>query len=87
MNSLPVSGLFLTGGEVAVWVVRALGAEGIELVKEVEPGIPLVRLLEGPHAGLPMITKAGGFGVEETMASCIAELQAWFVRYGKALHN
>lgn len=87
LEFLSVGGLFLTGGEVAVWVVRALGAEGIELVKEVEPGIPLVRLLEGPHAGLPMITKAGGFGVEETMANCIAELQAWSVRYGKALHN
>ena len=84
LNSLPVSGLFLTGGEVAVWVVRALGAGGIDLVKEVEPGIPLVRLLDGPHAGLPMVTKAGGFGFEETMAGCIAELSAWSLRYEKA---
>ena len=83
LRALPVSGLFLTGGEVAVWVVRALGAGGIELLKEVEPGIPLVRLLDGPHAGLPMVTKAGGFGVEETMANCIAELSAWSVCHEK----
>ncbi len=86
MKSLPVSGLFLTGGEVAVWVVRALGAGGIELVKEVEPGIPLVRLLDGPHAGLPIVTKAGGFGVEATMADCVAELSEWSLGHENPFH-
>lgn len=70
-------GIFVTGGEVAIHVVRALGGRGAALVDEVEPGIPLVRLLGGPLEGLPLITKAGGFGSPETMERCIGVLSSF----------
>jgi len=70
-------GVFVTGGEAAIHVVRALGGRGVSLVGEVEPGIPLVRLIGGPLEGLPLITKAGGFGAPETMERCIGVLSAF----------
>jgi len=63
----PAIGLILTGGETARAVCSALGATGIELVKEVLPGIPVGRLREGPFEGLLLVTKAGGFGGEDAL--------------------
>ncbi len=74
LKSARVSGMFITGGEVAIWIVRALGAGGTDLVKEIEPGIPLVRLRGGEYHGLPVVTKAGAFGGERTMAECFSVL-------------
>ncbi len=76
MKSSRAGGLFLTGGEVAIWIVRALGADGTDLVKEIEPGIPLVRLRGGAYSGLPMVTKAGAFGSEGTMIECLRILES-----------
>jgi uncharacterized protein YgbK (DUF1537 family) len=52
-------GLVLTGGETARSVCEALGIDAIELLGELEPGIPIGRAAPG---GLPIVTKAGGFG-------------------------
>ena len=52
-------GLVLTGGETARRVCEALGIHEIELVSELEPGIPAGR---GAPGGLPVVTKAGAFG-------------------------
>jgi uncharacterized protein YgbK (DUF1537 family) len=54
--------IVLTGGETAIAVLRALGAAGLHLAAELEPGIALGALAGGPFDGLPAITKAGGFG-------------------------
>ncbi len=56
-----VGGLVLTGGDTAAAVCRRLGASLIELYGEPMPGIAAGALLDGPHAGLPVITKAGAF--------------------------
>jgi len=54
--------LLLTGGETAYSVCRALGASGLVLAGEAAPGIAVGALLDGPFAGLTVLTKAGGFG-------------------------
>jgi uncharacterized protein YgbK (DUF1537 family) len=54
--------LFLTGGETAIAVLRALGVSGLRLAGEIEPGIALATLAGGPFDGLIAMTKAGGFG-------------------------
>ncbi len=74
LESARISGMFITGGEVAIWIVRALGAGGTDLEKEIEPGIPLVRLRGGRYHGLPVVTKAGAFGGERTMVECFSVL-------------
>lgn len=59
---VPPGTVVLTGGDVAAAVCRALRARGLRLRGEVEPGLAVGALLDGPHAGLVVVTKAGGFG-------------------------
>ena len=59
--------LVLTGGETAIAVLKALGAGGLRLAGEIEPGVALGALVGGPFAGLGLVSKAGGFGDAETL--------------------
>jgi D-threonate/D-erythronate kinase len=64
--------LVLTGGETAVGVARRLGAVGIRLEGEVEPGIPVGTLI-GPSA-YRVVTKAGTFGEQDTLIRAVKTL-------------
>jgi uncharacterized protein YgbK (DUF1537 family) len=55
-------GLFVTGGDTAAAALRHLGANGVELAGELEPGVPFGCVTGGPRDGLFIATKAGGFG-------------------------
>lgn len=68
-------GLFLTGGETAVSACRALGAAGMEILSEVEPGIPLGRIVGGSYHGLPVVTKAGAFGNADVIVKAVDVLK------------
>jgi uncharacterized protein YgbK (DUF1537 family) len=59
--------LLVTGGETAIAVLRALGADGLRLTGELEPGLAVGTLAGGAFDGLAIITKAGGFGDADTM--------------------
>lgn len=61
------AGVIATGGDGASQVLGALGATGIALVDEVTGGVPLGTLTGGGSAGLPVVTKAGGFGAEDVL--------------------
>jgi uncharacterized protein YgbK (DUF1537 family) len=65
-------GLVLTGGDTAVKVAEALGAGGIFLHGEVEPGVPFGTLV-GPRE-YPVVTKAGGFGGPGTLVNAVRSL-------------
>ena len=69
------SGLLLCGGDIAVAACSALGASGVELQGEVEAGVPWGRLIGGDCAGIPTVTKAGGFGTPETFGRAIRFLR------------
>jgi len=71
--------LVLTGGETAVGVARRLGAVGIRLDGEVEPGIPTGTLI-GPSP-YRVVTKAGAFGEPGTLVEIVETL----LRSGKDL--
>ena len=64
--------LVLTGGETAVGVARRLGAVGIRLAGEVEPGIPVGTLI-GPRP-YGVVTKAGAFGEAGTLVGAVETL-------------
>ncbi len=66
-----VAGLVLTGGEMAFQILQALDAAGVRLEGEVEPAIPFGHLIGGDFEGLPIITKAGSFGAEDTLWHCL----------------
>ena len=58
-------GLVLTGGDTAKTVCGRLGATGISIWDEVEPGIPLGRLVGEQE--LLIVTKAGAFGSPQAL--------------------
>ncbi|APU13804.1 four-carbon acid sugar kinase family protein [Actinoalloteichus fjordicus] len=67
----PVDGLVLTGGDGARAVLDALDATGLRLLDEVVPGVPRSRILGGRAEGLPVVTKAGGFGAEDVLSLAV----------------
>jgi uncharacterized protein YgbK (DUF1537 family) len=71
----PLAGLVLTGGDTALAVCGALEAHTLSLIGEVAPGIPLAFVADGPHRGLSLVTKAGGFGRPGAIAEAIRFLQ------------
>lgn len=69
------SGLFYTGGDVAVAGLHALDATTVSLSgATVDAGIPIGQLIDGGVADTPVITKAGGFGTETTIINCLDTL-------------
>jgi len=39
--------------------LREVGRQGVALLREIEPGIPLTMLLDEAYYGMPVITKGG----------------------------
>jgi uncharacterized protein YgbK (DUF1537 family) len=72
--SVRVGGLVLTGGAVAAAVSAALGATALWLRGEIASGIPWGRLEGGSIHGSPVATKAGSFGDDKALLSCIEHL-------------
>ncbi|QKJ87742.1 hypothetical protein PMPD1_2805 [Paramixta manurensis] len=66
-----VGGLFLTGGDIAIAVARALGAQGYRITHEVTPCVPCGTFINSDIDDLPVITKAGGFGDESTLRDAL----------------
>lgn len=67
----PISGLILTGGDMALAAFRHLGISGVRLVDEILPGIPCGEVIDGEFGGLTVVTKAGAFGDESALIKCI----------------
>lgn len=66
--------LFLSGGSTAAGVITALGASALELAGEVLPRIPVGRLRGGPHEGLTVCLKSGGFGGPDAIDDALRRL-------------
>jgi uncharacterized protein YgbK (DUF1537 family) len=73
--------LVATGGETAAALLTRLGVHGLQLVDEIEPGIPLGLTLG--EVSVPVVTKAGGFGNEECLKRILARLR--FIRQTGAI--
>lgn len=63
--------LVLVGGDGAARTLLALGATGIRVVDALVEGVPVGTLVGGPHDGLVVATKAGGFGEAKTLIQMI----------------
>jgi uncharacterized protein YgbK (DUF1537 family) len=70
-----ISGLFLTGGDTAIAVIKKLGVSGASMKQELMTGIPLMTLYGGENRGLNVITKAGAFGEENAIEYCMKKLK------------
>jgi uncharacterized protein YgbK (DUF1537 family) len=74
-----ICGLVVTGGDAARALVDALDATAIDLRGEVIDGVPLGMLVGGPANGLPIVTKAGGFGDDDTLVQSVEAVR--YARY------
>jgi uncharacterized protein YgbK (DUF1537 family) len=59
--------ILFCGGESAQLVCGGLGARTMTLQDEIAPGVPWAILNGGIADGIPVATKAGGFGTEDTL--------------------
>ncbi|MVB12480.1 D-threonate kinase [Caprobacter fermentans] len=75
LEAAPVSGAFLTGGDTAIGFIRAAEASGSSILMEIAAGIPMMRLIGGPYAGLKIITKAGAFGGDDAIVTAMKKLK------------
>jgi uncharacterized protein YgbK (DUF1537 family) len=71
LNEAEVMGLILTGGATSLMVCQKLEVDRVSIVEEIEPGIPLIKLSNG----MPAVTKAGGFGVEDSLVQATQRLR------------
>ncbi|MDE8556541.1 D-threonate kinase [Pantoea vagans] len=66
--------LYLSGGDVAIAVAQALGASGFKIQGLVAGCVPHGILLNSEFT-LPVMTKAGGFGDENTLVAAIGFIE------------
>jgi uncharacterized protein YgbK (DUF1537 family) len=62
----------VVGGDTAGALLAAIGAEAIEVLDELLPGVPLCRLPDGR----PLVSKAGAFGADDALVEIVARLRA-----------
>lgn len=70
LQHIAPSGLYLSGGDVAIAIARSLGAEGFTIKGQIAQCVPYGYLLNC-YPNMLVMTKAGGFGDEETLADVI----------------
>lgn len=75
LEGAAVSGIFVTGGDTALGLLNALGADGSEILSEVSVGIPMMRLIGGKASGVKIVTKAGAFGASDAIKSAFRKLK------------
>ncbi len=74
VNHQKLGGLFLTGGDIAMGTCRTLEVRALRILEEIQPGIPGGNLVGGCCDGLWVVTKAGGFGHEDTLLAIASYL-------------
>lgn len=66
--------LFLSGGSTAHDVLDGLGARRLELLGDAVPRAPVGRVVGGPHDGLLVCVKSGGFGGPDAVSRIFQRL-------------
>lgn len=74
MDVHPIRNLIMTGGDTAIGVCSALLIDHLSIVDELLPGIPLSVGRYRDAFDLNIVTKAGGFGDEDTLCTLIQHL-------------
>ena len=73
-DSLRIGGLYTSGGEVTVSVMRTLKAGGFSVRIMVLPLAVYGHIIGGEHPDLPMITKGGFVGDKDSLVECMEYL-------------
>lgn len=62
-----IAGLFLTGGDIAMQVIRQLNLHHYRIAGEIETGVPYGYFSDPKFSHIPVITKAGAFGSDNVL--------------------
>jgi len=68
------AGLALVGGETAYHVLDGLGHPTLAVESRLCPLVVRTRLLSGPYAGLPLVTKGGSAGAPDLLGAIVRQL-------------
>ncbi|MBY0095352.1 four-carbon acid sugar kinase family protein [Mesobacillus maritimus] len=74
-QKIRLAGLVLTGGDIAFQTCYQLNIKKVDMIGEVEEGIPLVVYKNKQNHALKLVTKAGGFGREDTLSNAICKIK------------
>ncbi|WP_026894699.1 four-carbon acid sugar kinase family protein [Clostridiisalibacter paucivorans] len=74
-NKQNIKGLMLTGGDIAIKTAKFMEVSGIIIEDEILPAIPYGYFISEKFGEIPIVTKAGGFGKEDTMIKVIEFLK------------
>jgi uncharacterized protein YgbK (DUF1537 family) len=67
MRDVRPDGIFVSGGDTASALLKALEAKAVLLEQELLPGIVLGSFCMGPLHGLPVVVKPGAFGASDAL--------------------
>jgi uncharacterized protein YgbK (DUF1537 family) len=71
-----LGGVLVSGGNTAEALCDSLQATALQVVAEVRPGIAWSFMVDGRWPGLPLITKAGGFGSAGEVREILKEVSS-----------
>jgi uncharacterized protein YgbK (DUF1537 family) len=74
LEGAPVSGLYLTGGDIAQAVMSALESDGAVIAGEISPLTSFGYLADGPWSGTPFVSKGGLVGDDDAAIASINHL-------------
>lgn len=64
------------GGETLRALLTHLGAQGLDVIGRLEPGVPVARLVGGRWAGVSVVSKSGAFGDPDFLVRLAASVAA-----------
>ena len=70
-----LSGMVLTGGDIAVHICKSIGADSIEIISEIDTAIPLGYIQGKNIDKLFIVTKAGAFGKPDAFIKAIKAIK------------
>ena len=71
LPQLRIGGLYTSGGEITVSVIRTIGGKGFSVRDEVLPLAVYGHVIKGEYPGLRMVTKGGFVGDAKGLVQCI----------------
>lgn len=76
-----LSGMVLTGGDMAVHICRAIGVNSIKIISEIDKGVPLGFIESNKLEKLFIVTKAGAFGKPDVFIKSIQAIEEFGKKY------
>ena len=73
-----LSGLIITGGDTAINACKKISVQALEVHGEIDPGVPLTQGISQKIGDIRLVTKAGGFGREDTITKAVKILLGLF---------